>query len=74
MDWRVLRRFFLALVIAGGWWVVTGGAKSLDEKMVVVFPLTERGRSGIGDQVALLRLVKMPPIEIEPTSVPAVRP
>ncbi|HZE94635.1 MAG TPA: serine/threonine-protein kinase [Gemmatimonadales bacterium] len=44
----------IALVIVGTWWIVTAGSKTLDDKRVVVFPLGERGRSGIGDQVALM--------------------
>jgi len=44
----------IALVIVGTWWIVTAGSKRLDDKRVVVFPLAERGRSGIGDQVALM--------------------
>ena len=44
----------LGLVVLGGWWVVTAAVKPLDDKRVVVFPLAERGRSGVGDQVALM--------------------
>ena len=44
----------LALVALSTWWILSGGAAALDSKKVVVFPLAERGRSGMGDQVALM--------------------
>ena len=44
----------VAAVVIGTWLLVAGAGKALDDKKVVVFPLSERGRSGIGDQVALL--------------------
>jgi len=44
----------LALVALGAWWIISGANVALDAKKVVVFPLAERGRSGMGDQVALM--------------------
>ena len=44
----------LALVVAGVWLLLGASGKALDDRKVVVFPLSERGRSGVGDQVALM--------------------
>ena len=51
---RVLAMPGLALLAVGSWLIVGAFAQPLDDKKVVVFPLAERGRSGIGDQVALM--------------------
>lgn len=51
---RVLAIPGVALLAVGTWLIVGAFAKPLDDKKVVVFPLAERGRSGIGDQVALM--------------------
>ena len=51
---RVMAVPALAVVAVGTWLIVGAFAKPLDDKKVVVFPLAERGRSGIGDQVALM--------------------
>jgi tRNA A-37 threonylcarbamoyl transferase component Bud32/tetratricopeptide (TPR) repeat protein len=51
---RVVAMSALALLVVGLWLLVIAPGKALDDKKVVVFPLSERGRSGVGDQVALM--------------------
>jgi len=51
---RALALPALGLLVLGTWLIVGAAARPLDDKKVVVFPLTERGRSGAGEQVALM--------------------
>lgn len=51
---RALALPVLALLVLGTWLIVGAAAKPLDDRKVVVFPFAERGRSGAGDQVALM--------------------